>query len=332
MRLHQRVGRLNRYGQKQQVEVVTLRNPDTIEALIWDRLNEKLQRINLAHGHAMAEPEDMQQLVLGMTSPGLFNELFAEAATVPREGLADWFDRKTAQFGGQDVVRTVTELVGNARRFDFREASERLPKVDLPDLKPFLEAALLLNGRRPRDDEGGLTFLTPDAWRTDRLVLPEYKNLTFDRRDHSPDSGKRLVGAGHRALDQALQQAEARDAVLATLPVEFLPAPLAMFRIRDRVTHREGEVRSILVGVEGPDMPEPRLLPDWQVLLRLNALNPRRQGMSEPAIPGHATRASCALERAEAFLQTRLETLDHGFEYPVVELLVLLWSESAPGS
>ncbi|MGV3721598.1 MAG: DEAD/DEAH box helicase, partial [Actinomycetota bacterium] len=44
MRLHQRVGRLNRYGQQHRVEVVTLRNPDTIEALIWDRLNEKLQR------------------------------------------------------------------------------------------------------------------------------------------------------------------------------------------------------------------------------------------------------------------------------------------------
>ena len=27
MRLHQRVGRLNRYGQKERVEVITLRNP-----------------------------------------------------------------------------------------------------------------------------------------------------------------------------------------------------------------------------------------------------------------------------------------------------------------
>lgn len=35
MRLHQRVGRLNRYGQKHPVEVVTLRNPATVESRIW---------------------------------------------------------------------------------------------------------------------------------------------------------------------------------------------------------------------------------------------------------------------------------------------------------
>ena len=66
MRLHQRVGRLNRYGQKYPVEVVTLRNPDTVESRIWDKLNEKLKRIMLALGNAMEEPEDLLQLVLGM--------------------------------------------------------------------------------------------------------------------------------------------------------------------------------------------------------------------------------------------------------------------------
>jgi len=34
MRLHQRVGRLNRYGQTKTVEVITLRNPDTVETRI----------------------------------------------------------------------------------------------------------------------------------------------------------------------------------------------------------------------------------------------------------------------------------------------------------
>ena len=38
MRLHQRVGRLNRVGQEaSRSKVLSLRNPDTVESLIWGR-------------------------------------------------------------------------------------------------------------------------------------------------------------------------------------------------------------------------------------------------------------------------------------------------------
>jgi ERCC4-related helicase len=47
MRLHQRVGRLNRYGQKEQVEVITLRNPDTVEAGFGRSLTRKLSPLCL---------------------------------------------------------------------------------------------------------------------------------------------------------------------------------------------------------------------------------------------------------------------------------------------
>ena len=81
MRLHQRVGRLNRYGQTHQVQVVTLRNPDTVESLIWEKLYDKINNIMLAFSQVMDEPEDLLQLVLGMTSPSLFREIFSEAET-----------------------------------------------------------------------------------------------------------------------------------------------------------------------------------------------------------------------------------------------------------
>ena len=87
MRLHQRVGRLNRYGQTQRVDVLTLRNPDTVESLIWEKLNDKLDRISLALGQVMDEPEDLLQLVLGMTSPTLFTDLFSKGAQVPASQL-----------------------------------------------------------------------------------------------------------------------------------------------------------------------------------------------------------------------------------------------------
>ena len=85
MRLHQRVGRLNRYGQQRPVEVVSLRNPDTVEAMIWQKLEQKLNSIMRALGSAMDEPEDLMQLVLGMSGESLFDDLFSGAISVKRE-------------------------------------------------------------------------------------------------------------------------------------------------------------------------------------------------------------------------------------------------------
>ena len=56
-----------------------------MESLVWEKLNEKLHRISMALSQVMDEPEDLLQLVLGMTSPTFFTELFSEASQVPRE-------------------------------------------------------------------------------------------------------------------------------------------------------------------------------------------------------------------------------------------------------
>ncbi len=60
MRLHQRVGRLNRYGQAHPVEIVTVRNPDTVESRIWGKLEQKLGHIMQALGHARAAMDTLR--------------------------------------------------------------------------------------------------------------------------------------------------------------------------------------------------------------------------------------------------------------------------------
>ena len=147
MRLHQRVGRLNRYGQKHAVEVMSLRNPDTVETRIWDKLNAKIENITDALCEVMDEPEDLLQLVLGMTSPKLFTELFSDASK-HSSSLGNWFDQKTATFGGTDAIATVRDLIGSVDKFAFQQVSPLLPKVDLPDLKPFFMTMLQLNHKR----------------------------------------------------------------------------------------------------------------------------------------------------------------------------------------
>ncbi len=192
MRLHQRVGRLYRYGQKKQVEVFTLRNPSTVESRIWDKLNAKIEQIMLALGEVMDEPEDLLELVLGMTSPKVFRDIFADAPDVSSESLTSWFDRQAATLGGRDMIDAVRDLVGHCARFDFQEMSERIPKVDLPALRPFFLAMLALNNRRAQDSAAGLTFKTPDNWTTLPAARTSYSDMVFSRDSEASRDSERF--------------------------------------------------------------------------------------------------------------------------------------------
>ncbi|MDL2345581.1 C-terminal helicase domain-containing protein, partial [Deinococcus sp. MIMF12] len=316
MRLHQRVGRLNRYGQTRQVEVLTLRNEDTVEALIWDRLTVKLERVMQAFGEVMDEPEDLLQMVLGMTSPALFRDLFAGAGAVPREALGTWFDARTGHFGGQDVVEVVRDLVGHSARFDYQEVSRQIPRVDLPDLEPFLRGALSLNRRQVRD-EGGLTFKTPEAWTDEIGVLRSYRGLTFDRALAGEDLG-RVVGVGHKVLDAGLAQARALEASVTVLASRQPRAPLLVYRVFDRVTARPAGERGVLVGVRLGASPE--VLRDWETLRELNALH-----LGQTALHVRGAELQADVERAQEVVQSSLDDLHLNFARPETEFLGGVW-------
>ncbi len=328
MRLHQRVGRLNRYGQTRRVEVVTLRNPDTVESRIWDKLNAKISTIMAALGGAMDEPEDLMQLVLGMTSPTLFRELFADAGAVSGPSLSGWFDQKTARFGGRDAIETVRELVGHCARFDFGEVSSRIPRVDLPALKPFLITMLSLNRRRVHDEDKGLSFKTPDGWLIGPAVRMNYDNLSFNRNDRSRDAAARVLGVGHPAFDQGLRQATALTAHVTTLPRSTLGRPLAIFRIIDRITGHNGQVSAAVVGVncrQGEDGSDEILL-DWQLLDRLNAIStPPLSREAAPWTPDNPAAIRDAIDRAQAAVEQAIPGFGLHFRHPAADLVSFIW-------
>lgn len=321
MRLHQRVGRLSRYGQQHPVEVVSLRNPDTVESLIWEKLNAKLERITQALSAAMDEPEDLLQLVLGMTSPKVFTGVFADAAEVSKEKLNSWFDVRTSRLGGQDVIDAVKSLVGNVARFDYREVKADIPRADLPDLEPFFRSMLALQGRRVTGDGGELSFKTPEAWLDDFALLPAYERLVFDRSVRGRDAAARVLGAGHRLFDRALRDAIDLDATVAAVP--GLAAPLAVFRVRDRVTGGANAGKQTVCAVEaaGDGL---MLLRDWELLLRLNAL-PSSRAMRGTSAGGPAAQALSVLRSADEHVATRLPDLRTPYRSPEIEPLVLLW-------
>jgi hypothetical protein len=333
MRLHQRVGRLNRHGQRERVEVVSLRNPSTVEALIWDKLNAKLDRVMLALRQVMEEPEDLLQLVLGMTSPALFREMFAEAPTMAPESLSRWFDERTGRLGGKDAVDAVRDLVGNCAKFDFQAASDQLPRVDLPALRPFFLSMLAINGRRPREEDGRLSFRTPDLWMDEVGVSESYEGLTFTRETGRGQGPQKVMGVGHKAFDRSLRQAKEDEACVASVRTASLPRPLVILRVRDRVTSEHRTVRGVVVGVELDSMAslQPReCLADWQLIGPLNELVRARGVRARTSRPTAApSTALAAIEASRAFIGSRSERLGVAFRQPSVEAIAVLWPNVA---
>lgn len=316
MRLHQRVGRLNRYGQKHPVEVVTLRNPATVESRIWDKLNTKIETIMHALGSAMDDPEDLLQLVLGMTSPGFFNNFFAEASAVAPERLSSWFDNKAKTLGGRDVIETVQTLLGNSARFDLSDLKQ-IPPKDLKDLQPFFETMLSLNNRRILREEDGLVFKTPDAWTKDAPgVRPRYERLVFSRDLRGKDAALRIVGVGHQAFDKAIRQASEFEHQLSLLP--GLEQPLAVWAAFDRITSQEGYIHQMVIGIS-----EERLFKDWEVIDLLNKALPMKP--LEAVTAGHrdADQLLRFLDKARTTLQTKLSEMKLPFDVPEIRLLCL---------
>jgi superfamily II DNA or RNA helicase len=329
MRLHQRVGRLNRYGQKHQVEVISLRNPETVESIIWNKLDQKIENITLALGQVMDDPEDLHQLVLGMTSSSFFRNIFAEAHDVSPDSLSQWFDQETARFGGDDVLETVRNLIGNYSRFDFQQVSDKIPPLDLLALRPFMISMLTLNKRQVRQDGEAISFITPEAWSGEPGVRPRYENMIFDRQNRAKDGISKILGVGHKIIDQAIRQAKVSAVSLTALPEDVLNYPLIVFRINDQVTTSDGPVRAIVTGVEFDlqlSTPE-RLLKDWQLLEQLNQLTEQR-GVKRPKslIPQYDNVIiTKVIQLAKDYMETQFEQLDLPFKVPVVELWAVFW-------
>jgi superfamily II DNA or RNA helicase len=326
MRLHQRVGRLNRYGQKHAVEVMTLRNPSTVESRIWDKLNEKIDSIMQSMKNVMDEPEDLLELVLGMSSPTMFRDVFAGASNVTEGALATWFDEKTARFGGKDVIDTVRDLIGHCSHFDFQSMSEKIPRLDLPALRPFLLAMIKLNNRNYEESEEGLSFKTPDRWLTSPAIRSSYKNVLFDRTAGKAISSDRILGVGHWVVDQAIRQARDFTACVTTIAGGVLPHPIAVFRVGDKVTSTTSNVRQYVAGVE-IQQADLVLLRDWELLQRLNDLLERRTMRRDEAMPRPSTFQTLQdrVEDGLRLVSSRIAELDLPFEIPEVHFLGILW-------
>ncbi len=322
MRLHQRVGRLNRYGQKHPVEVVTIRNPNTVESRIWDKLNTKLELITEALGSGMEDPEDMLQLVLGMSSDNVFTELFSGARDVKAERLDKWFDEKTKTLGGTSAIERVKSLVGNVTKFDLHGLKD-IPDIDLPALQPFFENMLHNNKRRIQVENGALSFKTPDAWRTEPGIRKKYENLIFSRAIAGRHASENVIGVGHKIFDKALENAD--DSSLSVSYVSEMNEILVIFSIYDQLTEQSGHVKKAIAGVKcfpGEPVDSWTLMKDWHLVNRLNEIKYR--DIPDQIMPESPDALGNVIAGAEKLLKKNLKSLGLPFEIPVARPVILL--------
>lgn len=272
MRMHQRVGRLSRYGQTREVQVHIVRNPETVEWRIWSKLNEKLQHVQNALSAVMEVQEDIGQLVVGMTSRSVFDELFSGANGRSGESLSTWFDEKAKTIGQQDVVEAVRSLLGNVARFDFQKVGQHLPKVDLPDLEPFLANALGRHGRRLTRKDGAFEFISPDPWRErDYKVDDRYTGIFLDRSVRG-QAATRVLGVGHPVFNVAM--ADALEAPARVTYLEGLSGSVIIASIVDEITGEGGVLRRPIIGLVKKGSVVERLA-DWELLKLLNNVSVR---------------------------------------------------------
>ncbi len=321
MRLQQRVGRLNRYGQTKQVIVHSLRNPSTVESRIWAKLNEKLAYINSTFGAVMEQKEDMFQLVLGTTSPSMFNDLFAYAPhNADEETLSKWVDTHTSRLGGKDVFEAVQAIAGNAAKFNFSQVSAILPRVDLPDLQPFWSNMMSYKHRQFTETGGGFEFKTPEDW-LGFGIRRKYSNIVFSRK---LAKGQQNLGVGHVLFDKALTEAHA---IKAQVCLTSSKDSIFIFSVQDHFTGKNASRRILGCVISGKEE-TPTVLLDWELLQRLNNFPLKNVTL---LVEPNVEKIHNLEEKCRQCLTTKLKTEKLLPRVPIIKLESLLIAEKLIG-
>jgi ERCC4-related helicase len=242
MRMHQRVGRLNRYGQKEQVYVHRFRNPDTVEDRIWRINQEKLASVRQALNPAMDDPEDIEQLVLGTTSAGDFENVYLTGV-----GESDEEIRRQSRNLLRDVkLDDLVQFSRTANHFDASDDSQ-LTHLGVSDLEPFLMASLRYGRRRVTKENDILSFQIPEDWPRVQGLAQRYSKLTFSAE--LSREGASLLNATHPVIATAIREALKLDDQIAIVSGSDIKHPIVVFRVSDAITTHARRTSARVFGI-----------------------------------------------------------------------------------
>jgi superfamily II DNA or RNA helicase len=129
MRLQQRIGRLDRYGQKQVVRVFNLRVPNSWDEKISTRINERLAVIQKTMGEVVAaDVEDYREMILGEV---------AEQIDPARAFLSEV---RHQEIDEADLDRKLKAAIASMQRWKDQFGNHLKPSAVDPKLRPTLTA------------------------------------------------------------------------------------------------------------------------------------------------------------------------------------------------
>lgn len=322
MRMQQRVGRINRFGQKKQVEVVTVMNPDTVESKIWNILDEKTTRIMQAHSSVMSDPEDFKWLILGMQDESFYNNLQMESRNVTKENFSDWFDTKAKTFSGNEVISTVKNLVGHSEKFNYNQVSNILPRFDLPNLRPFFDSMLEINKRRITRNGDYFEFLTPEKWMNNIGMQKKYTNVTYSRKGRLDST---IIGVGNRFFDESIKQALDFECFISVVNSDVIKNVLLIVKVFDKVTILDKQVTYKIFGLDYDKVRQDfSILNDNEVFSLLNTIISNKNILKNDSEPVLKEEILSIKEDGFKYFSKVVSELNLSFKYPDFTLVGVL--------
>lgn len=209
MRLQQRIGRLDRYGQREKVRVFNLLVPASWDQHVSTRILERLSSIQASMGVITADAEDYREMLLGAVADQINPaELFAQSA---RSG-------KTVSDGQiDDWVRTAFDSMDRWKRIFSRdlgmpeEGTRLAPQLRSDDLRAAFALAADAHGIKLMDTrtsenrfvEGVYHFRRPSAFRG-RTRGTDEVYVAFDRKRYAEVRGEVLGKARGQEIRPSL--------------------------------------------------------------------------------------------------------------------------------
>lgn len=209
MRMQQRTGRLDRFGQKHRVEVFNLRVPESWDHRIFARIEERLASVQAAMGALTEHAEDYREMILGVVAEEIDeSKLFAEQVhgAALDEGRGD----QLIQSAIRSADRWKSMLKGD---LGFTAAEElRRPALTPSDFEAtygLLLAAHEVRMQKTRLPDntilGGVFHFTPPAGFKEPVVrATKDRYVAFDRSIFAEVKGKVIKRARGQMVTPAL--------------------------------------------------------------------------------------------------------------------------------
>jgi hypothetical protein len=211
MKVEQRIGRAHRYGAKDTVQVYNVFASDTIEARIYQCLEEKLREISATIGN-LDKREAFRENILGIVAEELdFDKMYKDILIKGKEAVAISEDTiRQAVDRAKDVYRKLSDFTQNLEKFNLDKYRETKGDFSLTDVENFVLEFVRSEAKRvSKDERDHYEFIIPET--VPHCGGHKIKNITFDRQEALDGGNLQFMAVGHYVTDSIIEKCTGID-------------------------------------------------------------------------------------------------------------------------